>query len=372
MNKDDHLPFEVGQRIEARSFIQGYRGAWFRSQIKQMRWKNGYKQYLLKYFDFPDEKEKWTKLYQVSPYRKRGEPNRLLMVRPQYPTIYHESQMPDINSIQEVIVVITGGWSVGDLVDWLTDDCYWSGKLTKLLGDGKAEMDLLPQPMGEGLSYEVSFRDLRPSLDWSPEDGWRVVTATVGGKYHQCARLICPVVQADGDSSGIQMASVLRTNDSHVEDRLPSAQTLSSHVSMKSSAALGKTVGTSEVLDKPSRLMGKTGGNMDLVQEVNVSEKMILVEKKSSLLDSGGLPKIVDHVTEEDLSNSCCPLKKLRTSRGNALDFKPDTLENALLGLEEILNNIKWLKGLVGVRRPSDERQHSWKFIENRVPSMQK
>lgn len=48
--------------------------------------------------------------------------------------------MPDINSIQEVIVVITGNWSVGDPVDWLTDDCYWSGKLTKLLGDGKAEV----------------------------------------------------------------------------------------------------------------------------------------------------------------------------------------------------------------------------------------
>lgn len=62
------------------------------------------------------------------------------MVRPQYPTIYYESQMPDINSIQEVIVVITGSWSVGDLVDWWTDDCYWSGKLTKLLGDGKAEV----------------------------------------------------------------------------------------------------------------------------------------------------------------------------------------------------------------------------------------
>lgn len=41
------------------------------------------------------------------------------------------------------------------------------------------QIDLLPQPMGEGLSYEVSFQDLRPSLDWSPEAGWRVLTTMV-------------------------------------------------------------------------------------------------------------------------------------------------------------------------------------------------
>lgn len=40
-------------------------------------------------------------------------------------------------------------------------------------------MDLLLPPMGEGSSYEVSIQDLRPSLDWSPEDGWRVLTTKV-------------------------------------------------------------------------------------------------------------------------------------------------------------------------------------------------
>lgn len=173
------------------------------------------------------------------------------------------------------------------------------------------------------------------------------------GLFHY-NKLYLNINAADGDSSGFQRASVLRRNDDHVEDRLPSAQTSSSHVSMTSSSALGKTVGTSDMLEESSSLVEKT-------------------EKKSSLHASGGLPKIVDHITEEDLSNSCCPLKKLKTIRGNALNFKSDTLENTVLSLEEILNNIKWLKGLlVGVRHPSDERQHSWKFVENRAPSMQR
>lgn len=41
-------------------------------------------------------------------------------------------------------------------------------------------MEFLPPPMGEGSSYEVSFKDLRPSLDWSPKDGWRVPASMVG------------------------------------------------------------------------------------------------------------------------------------------------------------------------------------------------
>ena len=28
--------------------------------------------------------------------------------------------------------------------------------------------------MGEGSSYEAYCKDLRPSLDWTPESGWKV------------------------------------------------------------------------------------------------------------------------------------------------------------------------------------------------------
>lgn len=55
------------------------------------------------------------------------------MVRPCFPPIFHESEMPDITSIAEVTVIVDDLWKVGDLVDWCHDSCYWSGKLTKLL-----------------------------------------------------------------------------------------------------------------------------------------------------------------------------------------------------------------------------------------------
>ncbi|RVW92048.1 hypothetical protein CK203_037093 [Vitis vinifera] len=56
-------------------------------------------------------------------------------------------------------------------------------KFNKRMGsslDQPIHIDLLPPPNGEGLSYEVFCKDLRPSLDWSPSYGWRVPSPMVG------------------------------------------------------------------------------------------------------------------------------------------------------------------------------------------------
>ena len=45
------------------------------------------------------------------------------------------------------------------------------------------QVELLPPPLGEGKSYQASFCDLRPSLDWSVEDGWTVPTSKVGASF---------------------------------------------------------------------------------------------------------------------------------------------------------------------------------------------
>ena len=45
------------------------------------------------------------------------------------------------------------------------------------------QVELLPPPLGEGKSYQASFCDLRPSLDWSAEDGWTVPTSKVGASF---------------------------------------------------------------------------------------------------------------------------------------------------------------------------------------------
>lgn len=86
----------------------------------------------------------WSKLYQVGHGHGQGQGrNKLrtvkkhLMVRPPYPPIYRDNQLPDINSISEVVVVINDVWKVGDLVDWWTDNVYWSGTITEILGEGK-------------------------------------------------------------------------------------------------------------------------------------------------------------------------------------------------------------------------------------------
>lgn len=42
-----------------------------------------------------------------------------------------------------------------------------------------SQMALTPPPIGEGALYEIHFKDLRPSLDWSPNFGWTVLASQV-------------------------------------------------------------------------------------------------------------------------------------------------------------------------------------------------
>uniref|UniRef100_M1A321 Agenet domain-containing protein n=1 Tax=Solanum tuberosum TaxID=4113 RepID=M1A321_SOLTU len=91
---------------------------------------------------------------------------------PEYPPVHLKNKVSDVSSNSDVTVVVDGTWREGDLVDWLYDDCYWSGQVTKLLDNGKAKIELLPPPLGEGETYDAFVKDLRPSLDWSPEYGW--------------------------------------------------------------------------------------------------------------------------------------------------------------------------------------------------------
>ena len=65
------------------------------------------------------------------------------MVRPCFPSIYHVSQKPDINTIAKVMVLVNDVWKVGDEVDWWTDGCYWSGRVTQLLGYDKVRVIFL-------------------------------------------------------------------------------------------------------------------------------------------------------------------------------------------------------------------------------------
>lgn len=83
----------------------------------------------------------WTQLYQYHPYNVgKSKEKKQLMLRPQYPLVKLKNEVSDVSSISLATVVADGNWQAGDLVDWRANGCYWSGHLTKLLGNSKAEV----------------------------------------------------------------------------------------------------------------------------------------------------------------------------------------------------------------------------------------
>lgn len=80
----------------------------------------------------------------MPPYQSgKSKEIRQLILRPEYPPTHLKSKVSDVTSTSDVTIVTDGTWKAGDLVDWWTADCYWFGKLTKLLGNGKAEVIVL-------------------------------------------------------------------------------------------------------------------------------------------------------------------------------------------------------------------------------------
>ncbi|KAG7612688.1 Agenet-like domain [Arabidopsis suecica] len=118
----------------------------------------------------------------------KGGTESQLMLRPKYPPLYLESEYLNLQSDNvEPLVVVHDSWKVGDLVDWLRDDIYWSGEIVEMRGRRACQIELLPKPEGEGDSYQGLCKNLRPRLDWSVEDGWKV-PCTADGK--KCAKIV--------------------------------------------------------------------------------------------------------------------------------------------------------------------------------------
>lgn len=346
MDKLDRLPFKVGQVAESKSFQSGFRSAWFRCKINEISRKKGYTCHALEFFDFPDEKVKWTKLYQVPQYHggKSKEIKRQLMVRPSYPPMFYESQMPDISVISEVTVIVDGVWKVGDLVDWWTDGCYWSATVTQILGKDKVQIVLPLPPVGEGMSYEVPSKDLRPSLDWSPEHGWRMPSPMGSENYNHC-RLVKPVNQDSRDD--------LRDKSKRCRTKEMPKQ------------PLNITVSNEEHMPE---------ANIDLNTEDSVNEKTSKVDSvSSSLVRDASVETAGDTVGEEPYCFGGS-LQRLRSGGSVPLNsMHSDTIEAAILDLEELAIKVKWLKSILKFGSPlSNDVRPSWKFVECRATSTPK
>ncbi|XP_010442730.1 PREDICTED: uncharacterized protein LOC104725718 [Camelina sativa] len=180
-----NLSFQVGQIVEVKSFIKGYRGAWFRCKITDITNESGELRYKLKYLDYPGEAIDNALVFETP----EGGTESQLMVRPTYPPHYHESEYLNLKSETEPLVVVHDTWKVGDLVDWCRDKCYWSGEIVGIQGKQLCQIELLPEPEGEGKIYRGLRKNLRPRLDWSVEDGWKVPSTVDGEK---CAKLVKP------------------------------------------------------------------------------------------------------------------------------------------------------------------------------------
>ncbi|XP_037470056.1 uncharacterized protein LOC119342784, partial [Triticum dicoccoides] len=168
------LPFKVGDAIETRSYGAGYRGAWFRGKLTDMRIREGHLECQVEYIDYPDEKRRWSRLYKVPPKcrnQKAGQ-NREIMLRPRFPQWCWENDILEHWPQTDIVAVVSSPWNVGDLIDWWYNDCFWTGKIIEFLGEDKV-MIICPEiPIGEGGCWAADTKDLRPVLDWSLLEGW--------------------------------------------------------------------------------------------------------------------------------------------------------------------------------------------------------
>ncbi|CAM8977839.1 unnamed protein product [Rhodiola kirilowii] len=373
MNLKHNLPFEKGHLVEAKSFVSGFRGSWFRCKVREISWKKGSIGCILEYIDFPDEKLKWTKLYQKPPINKtkgrmkdiRGE----LMVRPCYPPVYREDEINDSRNILEVSVTIANDWTVGDLVDWWADAIYWCGTVIQLLDGDKAKIKLPDPPIGEGQTYDVHFKDLRPTLFWSPEKGWSVSTNQVD-RNRPCCRLILPTTQ--GEQTTLRGQNDAKMSTSEFKASLSSRSSSSSLPLPHKSEHYPPNPSQNQKLDKCDSVESCHGEHASNGFTDCVTVKPLHSDSIASSLDratSDNVLKANDSKEIKDGGN--CKRAKI-SGEVNCSIGSSDTIEASILELEELACKVRWIKMVLDNGSPMLDTRPSWKFVENRATAAPK
>ncbi|XP_019702987.1 uncharacterized protein [Elaeis guineensis] len=285
MDFEHELPFEAGQEAESKCFIEGFRGAWFRCKITKIGSRKGHIGYYLEFFDFPDERITWTRLYQKSPQP-----------------------------------IKSGGESKMELM-----------------------VELLEPPLGEGRSYVSSCKDLRPSLDWSPENGWMVPISRNYGDSHYSARLVRP------HNEGVER--IVTSVDLKREE--------------KPDFLNKESILNNEMKDVPQELI-KTSSRKDCMSSSD-SEKIQISEGNCVTSSKDASDALLKTSSRKDQLNSLDSVGKIWISESNYVTSRrhPDTIESSIIELEEVANKIKWLKGFLRYGfRWSNKMKPSWRFVE--------
>ncbi|KAL5995167.1 hypothetical protein ACLOJK_025225 [Asimina triloba] len=337
-----------------------------------------------------------------------------LMVRPRFPPCYKESQMPDTRTASEVVVIANDLWKPGDLVDWWSDGCFWSGRVTKLLGKDKVQIQLPEPPIGEGRSYEALRKDLRPSLNWSPENGWTVpaslslilplmsllysAIATEEGEGLKtltrqrrtrrdgqgvgldCGLLVllvpvlsvqavfirflkaipkpdCPFNERKEDDS--QLGSVCKTAACEVEQSS----------SLKRSVSSAPQAGFPHPLElgMPTKISCSEPGHKQT--QMAPSSSKLNMEDGATRKETGLEDSVTNVDTAGSMEETSLKQERLNISQrqkifgGDEQLLRLDTIESSVWALEELATKIGWLKGML--EYGAQWSNPSWEFSEN-------
>ncbi|XP_071697528.1 uncharacterized protein [Rutidosis leptorrhynchoides] len=418
MENSSGFKFEVGQLAESKSFKDGYRGAWFRCKIKHINLKRNKIQ--LEYYDFDVEEISWEQIFEQPPYgRKTRHIKRQLMVRPRYPLTYKKDEMPDANSIPEVCVVFDGTFKVDDKVDWNYEGVYWSARVVEVLSDDKVKIELPMPPAGEGVegeTYEALCKDLRPYLDWSERNGWTL--PTLGGRTSCGAQLIFPSKQGMNQES-ISLGSPLnassstrlsaegdteRQNSGHVDTVICDDKMVDDlaegHAERQSSNPVNAVVLDEKVASEDVKMVDDDDdvhANTETQSSVPVNceekvqaEDAILGDTEthnSNLMDTvvcEEKKQTEDVKMDDECVESFDSITSLRVEeKKSAAEAAPavadeggihfskdlnikheDTLEAAVIDLEELVNKIKWMQNLLNNNGSQSSTDSTlWKFV---------
>lgn len=127
------------------------------------------------------------------------------------------------------------------------------------------------------------------------------------------------------------------------------------------------------LLDLPNGSMGRskqcnTARNcMDIDETDNKPAKVCFSDSVSSshILDAS--TENLERTTIDGGHNDEYPSKKMRCNRSLPLNsMSSNTIEAAILDLEELVNRIKWLKGVLNIGVPlSGTKKPSWEFLHH-------
>lgn len=229
------LPFKVGEEVEAKFNETGYRGAWFRCRILEIKPSTADYDLLLEYLDFEEEGNSWVKVRQADPSVSsqkwcKGKKPLIWMARPVPPLVHERDIKKYQDDIREgrkkagcVYVYNDDVYTVGDMVEWWKDDCYWTARIIEMKSKKRRAKIRFPSPPhGEGSADIVPLKNLRPCFTWSPPHQWTQVgskrrdargksetskidkaqLALIYLSGHECTSTVVPDDHRDGISSG--------------------------------------------------------------------------------------------------------------------------------------------------------------------------